>query len=344
MKYREYETYDFLKDEFFVRWAKNDDPQLSDFWEKWLVEHPGRREIVLEAKRLIRAFEYEETVNLTDEDYVKMYEAILKGEKQIKKEKRTYRLSLYRIAAVIALFLISYVVVIQFSNNVPTKPDRIITRTTKAGEKLTFQLPDGSIIKLNSATQLSFSKSFDGPVREVFLSGEAFFEVAEDAARPFVVNVDHVLIRALGTSFNIKSYQETRHHAISLVTGSVEVNVPGSLYDPVVLSPGQQALVAEDHSELSIADIDISSILGWRDGVITFNESDFDQVISDLERWYGVRISVSGQPAARDNFSGSFKNEELNEILEVLAYSSGFSYSIRGKDVTIKFKKDDKDI
>ncbi|MEL7001994.1 MAG: FecR domain-containing protein [Bacteroidota bacterium] len=347
MKYSEYEVGDFLRDEFFVKWIKENDPHVDDFWKKWLVANPEKVEIIAEAKSIILSLQYDKIHELPDEDYLRIYEDVLKeSHSHFYRVHDSKSISLFiKIAAAILLVAIS-TFLLQYKANdndkqLPsTHNSSTLSKSTLAGQKLSFKLPDGSSVKLNALSKLTFSQSIGSSKREVFLEGEAFFEVVKDPERPFIVNTTELSTTALGTSFNVKAYKVDNDHEISLLTGSVMVEkIQGAAADePNILLPGDQITYSKEHDLMHRSKFNEDKDIAWRDGTIVFEETSFKNVIKTLERWYGVQFEVINESnKTKENFSGVFANENLERVLEILSFSGGFTFEIQKDLVTIEF-------
>ncbi|WP_111672722.1 FecR family protein [Algoriphagus litoralis] len=213
--------------------------------------------------------------------------------------------------------------------------EKWITRSNPAGQKTKILLSDGSTIFLNSASTVTYPENFQTN-RKVTLEGEAFFEVAKDASFPFSVESKGITTTALGTSFNISTFNKQDKVAVTLITGKVKVNQLGSK-QVLELNPGEESVLAIDEETIQKYKINAEERILWISGVLKFNNTSFDDMKTSLERWYGVSISVSGTPQA-DLATGTFdNNESLRNVLHVLSGSMGFSYELNEKKVEIHF-------
>jgi ferric-dicitrate binding protein FerR (iron transport regulator) len=213
--------------------------------------------------------------------------------------------------------------------------EKWITRSNPAGQKTKILLSDGSTIFLNSASTVTYPENFQTN-RKVTLDGEAFFEVAEDPSHPFTVESKGITTTALGTSFNISTFNKQDKVAVTLITGKVKVNQLGSK-QALELNPGEESILAIDELVLEKYKINPQERILWTNGVLKFQNTSFDEMISVLERWYGVSISVKGTSQA-DLATGTFdNNESLRNVLHVLSESMGFSYELNEKKVEIHF-------
>jgi len=212
----------------------------------------------------------------------------------------------------------------------------LVQKTNTKGVKSQVQLPDGTYVWLNAASSISYSESFSDTARLIDLKGEAYFEVVKDTKRPFRVTAGQYVTTALGTSFNINSF-DNNNIKVSLLTGKVDVLDKQSTKS-VLLLPGDQAYI--DQSQLVVTSFEEVGVVAWRDGTISFDNTKFDEMIKVLERWYDVKFVVqnlSDDEKAQLLATGKFKNQTLKNVLNVLSHSMKFDYSIDKKTITIKF-------
>ncbi len=183
-----------------------------------------------------------------------------------------------------------------------------------AQQQYRIDLPDGTTVWLNAATSLRFPSVFHAATREVFLTGEAFFDVAADASKPFVVHTPEYGIRVLGTSFNVHAYADTES-ATALVSGSVQlVDRSRTL---ATLKPGEQAVYA--NQKVNVAPFDATSTLAWRDGLHYFYNATLGDIAPVLARWYGVEVRFVSQELTTRPFSGSIdKSQPLQDFIDNL--------------------------
>ncbi|MEM6737571.1 MAG: FecR domain-containing protein [Bacteroidota bacterium] len=207
----------------------------------------------------------------------------------------------------------------------------IVKRTTK-GQKSTVHLKDGSVVMLNSETTIRFPKYFSDTARIIFLEGEAFFEVAEDKSRPFTVIANGISTTALGTSFNIRSYDETCK--VSLVTGRATVYRNSSVKN-YFLEPGEAVCFKRGgEPEMTVFSRDKDFL--WTKGIILFDDNSFDEVLDKLKRWYNVDFHIENQRNTKE-YTGKFQNASLEHILKSMSFTLGFEFFIHEKQVTIIF-------
>jgi transmembrane sensor len=212
----------------------------------------------------------------------------------------------------------------------------LLTRENPKGQKSKFVLPDSTVVYLNADSKLSYWEGFTGG-REVELSGEAFFEIASDTLRPFVVKSGRLSTKALGTSFNVQAYEESPVLQVTLASGKVSVEDQVSR-KVMLMDPGESALVKLSDQEPKKIRSDPRIISLWKDGILHFDKTPLEEVIPTLERWYGVKIKIMGD-LPNHKCTGTFKkNEYLSNVLRVLGHNVGFNYTIEGKEVSIYLK------
>ena len=247
----------------------------------------------------------------------------------------------YKVAVILVLTCCSGYLLNQFlgsketveviKETVPT----LIAKTTHTGEKLNFKLPDGSTVWLNSGSELTFPEEFDSLERKVILLGEGYFEVKKDSLRPFRVVSGNLETEALGTSFNVNFFDPEKI-LVSLLSGSVRIQskTADSSY---ILNPGQQLQFIPMEKAFKISKVTSETAIGWKDGLLSFKNAGFNEVIKSLERWYGVNIQVTGKPSKTWKLSGKYKNQNLDLVLDRMSFVENFNYEINRKNIHLKF-------
>lgn len=217
------------------------------------------------------------------------------------------------------------------------QPTQIVKSASK-GKKNNISLSDGSKVHLNSESSISYLSNFNEE-RTIYLTGEAFFEVATDSIRPFTVITQDISTVALGTQFNINAYPEKKEVLVSLISGKVFVDSKTSNKETLYLQPGEGVGYGLKTKTLKKKKIDIEKIIQWKSGIIQFDEVPFEDVIHTLERWYGVNIYWDEAIKIPDlKCTGKFKpNEYLTNVLQALSHSIEFEYTIDNKEVSLKF-------
>ncbi|QDH81228.1 DUF4974 domain-containing protein [Echinicola soli] len=212
-----------------------------------------------------------------------------------------------------------------------------VVKENPAGQKTKLYLPDGSIVYLNSASSITYAQGFEGNERRVRLEGEAYFEVAKDKNKPFVVESGPVETTALGTAFNVNAYLGDRELRVSLLEGKVQINKLEEQDKAVTLVPGKEVVVDKNTQKLFQGTVDVDKVIGWKEGKLVFENAGFNEISTKLERWYGVDIQVKGQTPGDWTVTTIYQKQSLKNILIDLTYSKDFAYEINEETVTIIF-------
>lgn len=191
-------------------------------------------------------------------------------------------------------------------------------------------LGDGTTVWLNAASKLEYPAQFAGNERRVKLVGEAFFQVAKDASKPFRIEVENSVIEVLGTSFNVNAYHKEVN--TSLVEGKVKITSQGH---DTYLSPGNEAIVSAHHIRVQPADIEKNT--AWQRGEFLLDGSSFEEIISEISRWYNVDFVNADNISPDSRFKGTLSRESrLSEVLKILAYSTNRKFEIDGRHIVIR--------
>ena len=221
----------------------------------------------------------------------------------------------------------------QNARNARINPGEWNTLTVPAGKSYSFELADGSKVWMNAVSELRFPLLFTRPQRIVELKGEAYFKVAHQASQPFLVQVNGLTVTALGTEFNIKSYNGESTY-ISLVNGSVSVeNAKG---EQIVLLPGESVVVADRNSALQKETFDNTVVLGWMQGLYYFRNEKLQQIAVVAERWFDINVQLKDPSLAALHFSGAMdRNKPVNTFFNMLASSGDIRFMNEEGKVTI---------
>ena len=197
-------------------------------------------------------------------------------------------------------------------------------------------LSDGTYIKLDSGSKLKYPAEFSGGSREVFLNGEAFFEVQPDSSHPFIIHANEGLITVLGTKFNIRAWESRNEVEVAVVEGkvSLEREVTGDIKDEkITLTKGLSGSLTYD-GKLTVPDsVNIINSLSWIIREKRFNNVNLIEVLSQVERWYNLNISLPDNSYANQQVTIFIENKPLDEILEVISLVINLKYEIKGSEI-----------
>ncbi|EDM34833.1 putative anti-sigma factor [Pedobacter sp. BAL39] len=198
-------------------------------------------------------------------------------------------------------------------------------------------LPDGSKVTMNAASTLRYPAAFKGNTRDVYLTGEAYLDVAHDSKHPFVLHTDKMDIHVLGTAFNVSSYAADSTSEATLFRGSVAVTFPEHPDTRVMLKPSEKVIVSQSgyqRGNTSYYDHEHLETL-WMKGQLAFRDASLGVIANGLSRKYGVKITFKDDRSRKLKFSGSFEKESLNEVLHSLQLVNPFQYTIKGNTVYV---------
>jgi len=208
------------------------------------------------------------------------------------------------------------------------------------GKKFKLQLSDGTMVQLNSGTTLKYPVKFiAGENRQVFLNGEAFFDVAKDKKHPFIVNADALNVRVLGTHFNVSNYPEDAATDVVLVEGSVGMYGLNEEFDAnknTVLKPGYKGSFNRENNAISTKAVITDIYTSWINGGLTFRNMTFKNIITKLERRYNVTIVNKNEKLANEKFNASFKEESIENVMSYFNDIHGINYTIKNNQILIK--------
>jgi ferric-dicitrate binding protein FerR (iron transport regulator) len=204
---------------------------------------------------------------------------------------------------------------------------------TKSGEKATLTLPDNTVVTLNGNTTLSYRGNWSkAELRSVELSGEAYFSVTSNPQKPFVVNTSDIAIRVLGTTFNVKSYDEDEEVETTLLEGKVMIEKTaevGAKPETINLLPDQKATFRKDSKQIALETVDSENEASWITGTLIFEDEPFSEIIKDLQRRYGVKITVSDTASLACRFNTTIEGESLEKVLELFSLSGNVKYHFK---------------
>jgi hypothetical protein len=204
------------------------------------------------------------------------------------------------------------------------------------GSEYQLVLSDGTKVHLNAMSSLKFPVQFSGKTRNVELSGEAYFDVTKDSEHPFVVNVSGTRVEVLGTSFNVKAYEENEEIVTTLVEGSVKVQSSGYKGESILLEPGQQATVDEKTGEMDMCEVDVALFTSWREGIFLFKNQRMEDIMIELARWYDLKVFYNNASVKEYRFGGHFnRSSEISSIMEMFELTRKVDVKLNEKTIVI---------
>ena len=211
------------------------------------------------------------------------------------------------------------------------QPPSINTITTPRGGQYQIILPDGSKVWLNAATSLSFPTRFTGKLRQVSVSGEAYFEVAKNAVMPFQVKTERAKIEVLGTHFNVMAYADEQDSKTTLLEGAIKINSKNSIN---ILKPGQQALINTAGQQVIDNEADLDDAVAWKNGMFQFKDAGIQEIMRQVSRWYNVQVSYKGEITKRQFTGRIARNVDAPALLAMLQYM-GVQAGIKNDQIVV---------
>jgi len=335
MHYNSYKAADFAADESFVASFLKKDTDAMAFWKHWIDTHPEKLDEIKAAERLLSQLHLQLDDVEIEVEFAKFDEFLNQVPVIIPPVSKPKIFSLFNyfkvaIAAAIVL-LVSFLAI----NTYQQKNDErtYVTKHNTFGHKSIVLLSDGSKVTLNSNSTITFQKNFEGATRSVELVGEAFFEVAHNPNKPFIVKTGKLFTKVLGTKFDVCAYPNLSTIKVSLLQGSVALNISGS-NKQLKLKPAQMAVFNPNGNGLLQTTFDANAAVAWQKGTITFNNSSFDDIAAQLYNAYGITlINKSGEQ--QWNYTGSFQRTNYIDIVKSICFAKGLNYQLAQKTITI---------
>lgn len=348
-----------LADESFVRYTLFNSPEDRLQWESYVQKNPGQETSIREAQQIL-ALMFE---SLEDQDVEQQLHQLKKliGEHKTAEESGEYhptlkiqispiRRLLPYAAAVAALVIIAVGSLWLFHQrkkvpevvNVSSVPVTWQTYTCAVGGRKTIALPDGTHVILNSNSTLKVPDNFNKHDRQVLLDGAAFFDVVHHAQSPFKVSAKNLVTIDIGTSFLVRAYDYEPDIRVLLLSGKVRIetrrrNGNETSHNSIELNPGQDLTLDKSNGQLQTGTFDILALESWKAGKMSFDNASFDEVLRQLQLWYGMEFEIRGKEHKIQHFTGEFTNEKLDNVLKVISFSMNCHYKIEGNKVIMTF-------
>lgn len=317
--YLTYNAEELAQEADFIRWVRATDESLSTDWESWLRAHPEQAQKVEAARALVEAVSWP-VPELTDRQRANMWEVIDQATTETKVVPLPSRRRwLWSAAAAVALLLAAG----WWWSQSPAPTSLYAARS----EKGQFPLPDGSTVSLNAVTEVSYDAGAWAKERRISMQGEAFFEV--EKGLPFIVETPYGTVEVLGTSFNVEARLGT--FRVNCYTGKVRVTLPGG--EPTIITPEQG--VEAINGQLVQHTVANRNDIAWQDHIHHFDARPLREVFAELKRQYLVEVDLP-ESLADHRYTGSFKNDKLEEALQSICWPLQLQYTIDQNQVLIR--------
>ncbi len=239
----------------------------------------------------------------------------------------------WAIAAVISLLMASMLILFYFSNqhNNSVNEIKLITSTSYK-DVIKEKLPDSSVVILNEGSSIQYPERFNSTQREVKLTGEAYFKVKHDPARPFIVNANNINIKVLGTAFNVKSLQAGSITQVNVTQGKV---LMFNSNNQIIINAGLEGTYNEKTGIFSLDSLKDENSIAYATRVFNFKDISLKDICSDLEKAYAVTIHLQNNSIAQCHMTSRFDNKPINYILDVISATFDLSYKKTGNEIYI---------
>jgi len=361
--YRKYTAEEFIADEKFRRWILEPSFEAELFWENWLDENPDKRGEVDQAIVLLSGVNEKYSDDDLDEELIAEHISqlvVLAEETKTRWSfevpfKAIWRSRAIKVAAV--LTLVSGLSWYYFNNNISDRQAShaetsvaMNTKTNTSAKEMTVLLSDGSIATLLKGGSLTFPKKFEGDIRKVYLKGEAFFDVAKDPTKPFLVFANETVTKVLGTSFLVKAVEGENTVMVVVKTGKVSV-YPEKDYETlsnkddrevsgVILRPNQQVVFNRNDNRLEKGIVENPDMLSLSttNQELVFDDQPVAEVLNTLGEMYGIEIVFDKETLTGCPISTIFKEENLKQRMNAICQAIGATYEVVDGQIIINSK------
>lgn len=318
-----------LLNDVFIEYCLAPNAQNTIKWEKMVRDNNIPAQVIEQAKGML-------TMLTPAIDNVEIEQEVLRlgeiiHEREVKRKKIISRLSVFAGLA-LAISTVAFFTL----QRGPRKKETVLASTyhTATGEQKRITLPDGTIVIMNSNTDITLGKTYNTSDRKVFLHGNAFFKVAKNTSKPFSVISDEFSTTALGTSFYVNA-NAAEDFSVKLLEGKVRVN-SGKIDSPAYLEPGQELKCPKAQTLFIKQHYDTSYLNKWVSGKIVFRKTPVEEAFAILQQWYGVEIKDARNKRADVAINGTYENVLLEDILKVISFSLHCQYRYEGNKVIIE--------
>ena len=356
MNYYYFNAEDFAADDYFKKWVNSPTPEIDAFWKEFLREYPERYYQVEEGKQLIVGLQAIQSTAAINEQAAVIWNRIeetIEDSQPVPVRRLLSWKTVWRVAATLILILgVGWLGRRQFEERRLSKWP--LTRTenewvetlNEASQVMQVQLADGSLVELKKGGRLRYRKELAGPLREVYLTGEAFFEVTKNPKKPFVVYANGLVTKVLGTSFRINALAEAATVTVDVKTGRVSVypNQPSRTHDPesngMVLTPNQKVVFQREAATLNKTLVESPRLLIPKQEVqqFAFEDAPAAQVFRAIERAYGVDVIFDEEVMHSCTLTVSLTDENLFQKLDVICKVLDAQYKLIDAQVVIYSK------
>jgi transmembrane sensor len=365
MKKENYRMEDFLLDESFQRYSLQNTPEDIDYWNQWIRDNPREVNVFNDAVETLKFMVLRKNQPthryLSDQVFEKLQKQIHSGKNMEPNPKM--RRSYYWYAASVILLAGLFFILKPAKLISPQLAAKYLEIIVPTGQRSQLVLADGTKVWLNAGTTFKYPEDFLKNKREVFVEGEAFFNVTHNKDLPFIVHLkENLSIKVLGTEFNVKSYATDKFIETTLVKGAIKLlkeDKDNHVVAEINIKPNEKATYQKDNLQLVVTKLDVpvteksvtaskitkenksmndlDIITAWKDDALVFHDETFEDIAVKMERWFGMKIVITDEGLKQERFTGKFVNKEtIYQILDIFNRSEPIRYLTKNKEITIK--------
>lgn len=328
-EYHQYELEDFVLDKEFRKWVLSPEAVPNSQWTKLGESDPAKEKLIKKAAQLVKALEPVEE-EVPEQRISDVWKRISKSKQQ--KASRAIQRAFKYVAVFILVFSLGIGGFYLLKE--PQFADTYTEISVPHGERSQVTLYDGTKVWMNSGTKLKFPIVFNQNQRKVYIEGEAFFDVAKDKKKPFIVHANQMEIKVLGTRFNLCAYPDENQLYATLEEGKIEAKTSLSK-ESVELNPGEQLALNLQTKTINVDRVDTELYTSWKENLLRFQDAPFSEVITKMERWYDVDIEIGEALDVNRKYTMTIKTESLREMLRLISLTTPIAYEINEDKVSI---------
>jgi len=320
-KYEDFDVEDFASDDYFWKWVKEPSREMEEFWETWMRLHPEKKNAIQEAKMLLLSVDFKKTPreNIPADALLhRIRTSIEKKQAALPVPAGNSSWRWGRVAAALLAVIASAFILYYVNNTVFGR----VNVTTAYSENETVVLPDNSTVVLNANSKIEYARRWsDDKVREVWLTGEAFFQVRKSPGKgnsKFIVHTARLSVEVLGTEFDV-----TERHGKTVVilnSGKVRLRSDNTAEREVTMKPGELVELSGDNKFVRRT-VNPSQYAAWKEGKFIFNKTPLKEIMQIIEDTYGYTVRLDVDGISEETFSGTIPNKDLDNLLKVLSES-----------------------
>jgi transmembrane sensor len=341
---------DFILDETFREYVARTNSGSIRYWNEWIESHPENQKEFEKAKEVLKTL-INHTITKVPVEKEQALNALLH---KIKQQEKSHNIVSYlnstwmRIAAVIILAIGFASLWNWLSNSLQNSRESAYCEViVPIGEKSQIILADGTHVWINSGSKFRYPSNFGKKSRNVFLEGEAYFDVTKQNGKEFIVNTRDAKIDVLGTAFNVKCYADETKTQTTVVRGLVKVESLIGDHQTVFIHPKEMAVLRpqnkgqavankKDNKLIAIENINPEVVTCWKDQLLVFNDESLGEMIVKMERWYNVKIEINDEKLKAERYTGKFiQNETIYQVLEAIKFTTPIQYKAKNNEVII---------